>query len=184
MALTTHPHLAPRLKKEYRHTSTPPLSLRGLLQGEPLYRNLVPKEKQNNSLLKMSLSTRQGVRTEDAYPHRQQIHKVVHSSSVGQASTVHIKCGCRDGSVGIATRLRADHRRTVARLPVNNRRLSSSTKTSDQHWGPLSLLWRFTGREANDPPHLVTTSGFTPPFTHTPSMACTGTTLLIYPRPC
>jgi hypothetical protein len=29
-----HPHLAPRLKKESSYTSTPPLSLRGLLQGD------------------------------------------------------------------------------------------------------------------------------------------------------
>ena len=28
------PHLAPRLKKEYSFTSTPPLGLRGLIQGE------------------------------------------------------------------------------------------------------------------------------------------------------
>jgi len=28
------PHLAPRLKKEYSHTSTPTLGLRGMLQGE------------------------------------------------------------------------------------------------------------------------------------------------------
>jgi hypothetical protein len=28
------PHLAPRLKKEYNHTSTPPLALRGLFYGE------------------------------------------------------------------------------------------------------------------------------------------------------
>jgi hypothetical protein len=28
--LTTHPHLAPRLKKEYSYTSTPPLGLHGL----------------------------------------------------------------------------------------------------------------------------------------------------------
>jgi hypothetical protein len=32
--LTTHPHLAPRLKKEYSYTSIPLLGLRGLLQGE------------------------------------------------------------------------------------------------------------------------------------------------------
>jgi hypothetical protein len=31
--LTTYPYLAPRLKKEYRYTSTP-LGLRGLFQGE------------------------------------------------------------------------------------------------------------------------------------------------------
>jgi hypothetical protein len=30
MALTTRPHLAPRLKKEQSYTSAPPLSLRGL----------------------------------------------------------------------------------------------------------------------------------------------------------
>jgi hypothetical protein len=28
--LTTHPHLVPRLKKEYSYTSTPPLGLHGL----------------------------------------------------------------------------------------------------------------------------------------------------------
>jgi hypothetical protein len=33
-ALTTHPHLAPSLKKEYSYTSTPRLVLRGRLQGE------------------------------------------------------------------------------------------------------------------------------------------------------
>ena len=30
VAFTTHPHLAPRLKKEQSYTSTPPLGLRGL----------------------------------------------------------------------------------------------------------------------------------------------------------
>jgi len=30
VALTTHPHLAPRLKREYSYTSTPPLGLRDL----------------------------------------------------------------------------------------------------------------------------------------------------------
>jgi hypothetical protein len=30
VALTTHPHLASRLKKEYSYTSTPPLGFRGL----------------------------------------------------------------------------------------------------------------------------------------------------------
>jgi hypothetical protein len=34
VALTTHPHLAPRLKKGYTHTSTPPLGLHGLFWGE------------------------------------------------------------------------------------------------------------------------------------------------------
>ena len=34
MALTTHLHLALRLKKEWRYTCTPPLGVRGLLQGE------------------------------------------------------------------------------------------------------------------------------------------------------
>jgi len=34
VALTTHPHLAPRLRKEYSYTSIPPLGLRGLFQGE------------------------------------------------------------------------------------------------------------------------------------------------------
>jgi len=31
---TTHTYLAPKLKKEYRYTSAPPLGLHGLLQGE------------------------------------------------------------------------------------------------------------------------------------------------------
>jgi len=31
LTLTTHPHLAPRLKKEFAYTSTLPLGLRGLL---------------------------------------------------------------------------------------------------------------------------------------------------------
>ena len=31
VALTTHPHLVPRLKEEYSYTSAPPLGLRGLL---------------------------------------------------------------------------------------------------------------------------------------------------------
>ena len=35
MALTTHPHLVPSLKKEYSYTSTPHLGLYSLLQGEP-----------------------------------------------------------------------------------------------------------------------------------------------------
>ena len=30
----THPHLAPRLKKEYSYTATPPLGLRGPLWDE------------------------------------------------------------------------------------------------------------------------------------------------------
>jgi hypothetical protein len=34
VALTTHPHLAPRLRKEYSYTFTPPLGFRGLFQGE------------------------------------------------------------------------------------------------------------------------------------------------------
>jgi len=34
VALTTHPHLAPRLKKEYNYKSAHPLGLCGLLQGE------------------------------------------------------------------------------------------------------------------------------------------------------
>jgi hypothetical protein len=34
VALTTHPNLVPRLKKEYSYTSTPPLRLHGLLQGD------------------------------------------------------------------------------------------------------------------------------------------------------
>jgi len=33
-ALTTHPYLAPRLKKEYSYISTPPLDLRGLFEGK------------------------------------------------------------------------------------------------------------------------------------------------------
>jgi len=34
MALTTHSHPAPRLKKEKSYISTPPLGLRGLFWGE------------------------------------------------------------------------------------------------------------------------------------------------------
>ena len=34
MALTTHPHPAPRLKKEHRYTSSPPLCIPGRLLGE------------------------------------------------------------------------------------------------------------------------------------------------------
>jgi len=34
VALTTHPHLASRLKKEYSYTSAPVLDLRGLFFGE------------------------------------------------------------------------------------------------------------------------------------------------------
>jgi hypothetical protein len=34
VALTSRLHLAPRLKKEQSYTSTPPLDLRGLFQGE------------------------------------------------------------------------------------------------------------------------------------------------------
>ena len=34
VALTTHPHLSPRLKKEHSYTSTPPLGLRGLFWCE------------------------------------------------------------------------------------------------------------------------------------------------------
>ena len=34
VALTTHPHLAPRLKKQYSHISTRPLGLHGLFYGE------------------------------------------------------------------------------------------------------------------------------------------------------
>ena len=34
MALTTHPYLAPRLKKEWGFNSTPPLILQGLLKGK------------------------------------------------------------------------------------------------------------------------------------------------------
>jgi hypothetical protein len=36
MALTTHPHLAPRLKNEYSYTSIPLLSPHGLLWGDYL----------------------------------------------------------------------------------------------------------------------------------------------------
>jgi len=36
VALPTHPHLAPRLKKEHSYTSTPPLDLHGNVQGERL----------------------------------------------------------------------------------------------------------------------------------------------------
>ena len=41
VALNTHHHLAPRLKKEYSYTSTQFLGLRGLLQGD-LYLYLYP----------------------------------------------------------------------------------------------------------------------------------------------
>jgi hypothetical protein len=34
VALITHPHLAPRLRKEYSYTSTPPLGLHSLFQSE------------------------------------------------------------------------------------------------------------------------------------------------------
>jgi hypothetical protein len=34
VALINYPHLAPRFKKEYRYTSTPPLGLHGLSCGE------------------------------------------------------------------------------------------------------------------------------------------------------
>jgi hypothetical protein len=34
MALTTHPHLAPRLKKEQSYIYTPRLGLHGLFQGQ------------------------------------------------------------------------------------------------------------------------------------------------------
>jgi len=44
MALTTHPHLAPRLKKEWSYTSTPSLGLCGLFYSElylyPLHNRL------------------------------------------------------------------------------------------------------------------------------------------------
>jgi len=34
VALTTHPNLAPRLKKQYSYTSTPTLGFHGLFWGE------------------------------------------------------------------------------------------------------------------------------------------------------
>ena len=34
VTLATDPYLRPKLKKEYSNTSTPPLGLHGLLQGE------------------------------------------------------------------------------------------------------------------------------------------------------
>jgi len=37
LTLTTQHHIAPRLKKEWSYTSTPPLGLLGLLQGELYY---------------------------------------------------------------------------------------------------------------------------------------------------
>jgi hypothetical protein len=40
VVLTTHPNLAPRLRREWRYTSTPPLVLRGLFKGK-LYLLLV-----------------------------------------------------------------------------------------------------------------------------------------------
>ena len=55
MALTTHPHLASRLKKECSYTSTIPLSLHRLFQGElTLYLQLqfkfLPHRKQSPAL--------------------------------------------------------------------------------------------------------------------------------------
>jgi hypothetical protein len=42
VALTAHPHLAPRIKKEYSYTSTPCLGVHGLFEGELcLYRYVV-----------------------------------------------------------------------------------------------------------------------------------------------
>ena len=41
VALTTHPNLTLRLKKEYSYTSTPPRGLHGLFYGE-LYLYLLP----------------------------------------------------------------------------------------------------------------------------------------------
>jgi hypothetical protein len=37
VALATHPHIAPRLKKEYSYISTPPLGLRGLFWVTSVY---------------------------------------------------------------------------------------------------------------------------------------------------
>jgi hypothetical protein len=37
VAFTTHPHLAPRLKKVYSYTFTSPLGLRGPFWGEATY---------------------------------------------------------------------------------------------------------------------------------------------------
>jgi hypothetical protein len=47
VALTTHPHLAPRLKKEWSYTSTPSVGLGGLFLGELylyLYLNKTPDD--------------------------------------------------------------------------------------------------------------------------------------------
>ena len=46
MASTTHPNLAPWLKKEQRYTSAPPLGLHSLLQAElSLYKGIITKGK-------------------------------------------------------------------------------------------------------------------------------------------
>jgi len=46
MALTTNLHIAPRLKKEWSYTSTPPLGLRSLLEGD-LYLYTIDAVKEN-----------------------------------------------------------------------------------------------------------------------------------------
>ena len=48
MVLTTHPHLSAEVKIEYGYTSTPPLGLHGLLQGEPLHRVVQKSHNLNN----------------------------------------------------------------------------------------------------------------------------------------
>jgi hypothetical protein len=49
------PHLAPRLKKEENYTFTPPLGLRGLLQGELYLRGLLQGELYLRGLLQGEL---------------------------------------------------------------------------------------------------------------------------------
>jgi hypothetical protein len=51
------PNLAPRLKKEYSHTSTPPLSLRSLLYGEIyFYHNLYYSRKTTTTIKSEQIS--------------------------------------------------------------------------------------------------------------------------------
>jgi len=55
MALTTHPHLVLKLKKEESHTFTPPLDLCGLFYGELTFINnmdSVTKKKKYDGIFK------------------------------------------------------------------------------------------------------------------------------------
>jgi len=61
MVLTTNPHPAPRLKKEYSYTSTPSLCLRGLSKGE-LY--LILRLHHSTGASKLSYSK---LRTEESH---------------------------------------------------------------------------------------------------------------------